>query len=67
MKKVYRQACQWHQWWLVRYCATKLRKTITSLAPSITRSFLTNLNFKYKNFSLLVRGKQVISAFILLY
>uniref|UniRef100_A0A915E5Y7 Phosphorylase b kinase regulatory subunit n=1 Tax=Ditylenchus dipsaci TaxID=166011 RepID=A0A915E5Y7_9BILA len=46
MDKVYRQACQWRQWWLIRYCAAKLRKTITSLAPGIT--------------SLLVRGKQVI-------
>jgi phosphorylase kinase alpha/beta subunit len=46
MEKVYRGACQLRHWRLVRYCASYLRKTVTSLAPSIT--------------SLLVRGKQVI-------
>uniref|UniRef100_A0AC35G3F3 Phosphorylase b kinase regulatory subunit n=1 Tax=Panagrolaimus sp. PS1159 TaxID=55785 RepID=A0AC35G3F3_9BILA len=46
MEKVYRQASQWRLWWLVRYCAAKLKKTITSLAPSIT--------------NLLVRGKKII-------
>jgi phosphorylase kinase alpha/beta subunit len=45
MERVYRQACLWHHWWLVRYCAGRLRKTITSLAPSVT--------------NLLVRGKQL--------
>lgn len=45
LEKVYRQACQWRLWWLIRYCASHLRKTITSLAPAIT--------------SLLVHGKQV--------
>lgn len=45
MEKIYRQACQWRLWWLIRYCASHLRKTITSLAPAIT--------------SLLVHGKQV--------
>uniref|UniRef100_A0AC34QWD7 Phosphorylase b kinase regulatory subunit n=1 Tax=Panagrolaimus sp. JU765 TaxID=591449 RepID=A0AC34QWD7_9BILA len=46
LERVYRQACQWRLWWLVRYCAAKLNKTITSLAPSIT--------------NLLVRGKKVV-------
>ncbi|MFH4977840.1 hypothetical protein AB6A40_004549 [Gnathostoma spinigerum] len=45
MQLVYRQACAWRLWWLVRYCAAKLRKTMNSLAPSIT--------------NMLVRGKQV--------
>jgi len=46
LERVYRQACQWRLWWLVRYCASKLNKTITSLAPGIT--------------NLLVRGKKVV-------
>ncbi|KAI3418866.1 hypothetical protein GPALN_007966 [Globodera pallida] len=46
MERVYSQACQCRYWWLVRYCAAKLRKTVMSLAPSVT--------------NLLVRGKQVI-------
>lgn len=46
LEKVYRAACQTRQWSLVRYCASHLKKTITSLAPSITY--------------LLARGKQVI-------
>ncbi|KAI6175597.1 Phosphorylase b kinase regulatory subunit [Aphelenchoides bicaudatus] len=46
LEKIYRAACQLRFWSLVRYCAVYLRKTVTSLAPSIT--------------SLLVRGKQVI-------
>uniref|UniRef100_A0A914GR47 Phosphorylase b kinase regulatory subunit n=1 Tax=Globodera rostochiensis TaxID=31243 RepID=A0A914GR47_GLORO len=46
MERVYSQACQCRYWWLVRYCAAKLRKTVISLAPSVT--------------NLLVRGKQVI-------
>ncbi|CAD5219602.1 unnamed protein product [Bursaphelenchus okinawaensis] len=46
LEKVYRTACQMRSWGLVRYCAAHLKKTVTSLAPSIT--------------SLLVRGKQVI-------
>ncbi|VDM37266.1 unnamed protein product [Toxocara canis] len=45
MERVYRQACAWRLWWLVRFCAGKLRKTMNSLAPSIT--------------NMLVRGKQV--------
>ncbi|KAL3119137.1 hypothetical protein niasHT_003920 [Heterodera trifolii] len=44
MERVYSQACQFRYWWLVRYCAAKLRKTMISLAPSVT--------------NLLVRGKQ---------
>uniref|UniRef100_A0A914ELE6 Phosphorylase b kinase regulatory subunit n=1 Tax=Acrobeloides nanus TaxID=290746 RepID=A0A914ELE6_9BILA len=46
MENLYRQAYSWRLWWLVRYSASKLRKTIISLAPSIT--------------NLLVRGKQVV-------
>uniref|UniRef100_A0A7E4ZX26 Phosphorylase b kinase regulatory subunit n=1 Tax=Panagrellus redivivus TaxID=6233 RepID=A0A7E4ZX26_PANRE len=46
LERVYRQACQWRLWWTVRYCAAKLQKTITSLAPGIT--------------NLLVRGKRVV-------
>ncbi|CAD5226819.1 unnamed protein product [Bursaphelenchus xylophilus] len=46
LEKVYRIACQIRSWGLVRYCAAHLKKTVTSLAPSIT--------------TLLVRGKQVI-------
>ncbi|VDK55544.1 unnamed protein product [Anisakis simplex] len=45
MERVYRQACAWRLWWLVRFCAAKLRKTMNSLAPGIT--------------NMLVRGKQV--------
>uniref|UniRef100_A0A9J2P4L3 Phosphorylase b kinase regulatory subunit n=1 Tax=Ascaris lumbricoides TaxID=6252 RepID=A0A9J2P4L3_ASCLU len=45
MERVYRQACAWRLWWLVRFCAAKLRKTMNSLAPGIT--------------DMLVRGKQV--------
>ncbi|KAK0399096.1 hypothetical protein QR680_002897 [Steinernema hermaphroditum] len=45
MERVYRQACAWRMWWIVRYCAAILRKTINSLAPGIT--------------NMLVRGKQV--------
>uniref|UniRef100_A0A1I7YF00 Phosphorylase b kinase regulatory subunit n=1 Tax=Steinernema glaseri TaxID=37863 RepID=A0A1I7YF00_9BILA len=45
MERVYRQACAWRLWWVVRYCAAILRKTINSLAPGIT--------------NMLVRGKQV--------
>lgn len=47
MERVYRQACAWRLWWLVRFCAAKLRKTMNSLAPGIT--------------DMLVRGKQVCS------
>ncbi|VDN20843.1 unnamed protein product [Gongylonema pulchrum] len=45
MERVYRQACAWRLWWLVRYCAAKLCKVMNSLAPGIT--------------NMLVRGKQV--------
>ncbi|EPB73350.1 phosphorylase kinase alpha/beta [Ancylostoma ceylanicum] len=45
MERVYRRACQLRLWWLVRYCAGRLRKAMNSLAPAIT--------------NMLVRGKQV--------
>ncbi|OZC10490.1 phosphorylase kinase alpha/beta [Onchocerca flexuosa] len=45
MERVYRQACARRRWWIVRYCAAKLRKVTNSLAPSIT--------------NMLVRGKQI--------
>ncbi|CAJ0936519.1 unnamed protein product, partial [Mesorhabditis belari] len=45
LERLYRVACQLRMWWLVRYCAGRLQKTVNSLAPSIT--------------NLLVRGKQV--------
>ncbi|CAD6193542.1 unnamed protein product [Caenorhabditis auriculariae] len=45
MEKVYRRSCQLHLWFLVRYCAGRLRKAMNSLAPAIT--------------NMLVRGKQV--------
>ncbi|CAB3406620.1 unnamed protein product [Caenorhabditis bovis] len=45
MEKVYRRCCQLRLWWLVRYCAGRLRKSMNSLAPAIT--------------NMLVRGKQI--------
>ncbi|GMT25027.1 hypothetical protein PFISCL1PPCAC_16324 [Pristionchus fissidentatus] len=45
LDRIYRRACASRSWWLVRYCAGRLRKTMNSLAPGIT--------------SILVRGKQV--------
>ncbi|CAJ0601597.1 unnamed protein product [Cylicocyclus nassatus] len=45
MERLYRRVCQLRLWWLVRYCAGKLRKVMNSLAPAIT--------------NMLVRGKQV--------
>uniref|UniRef100_A0A915PP76 Phosphorylase b kinase regulatory subunit n=1 Tax=Setaria digitata TaxID=48799 RepID=A0A915PP76_9BILA len=45
LERVYRQACAWRRWWIVRYCAAKLRKVTNSLAPGIT--------------TMLVRGKQI--------
>ncbi|KAM3726600.1 putative phosphorylase b kinase regulatory subunit beta [Dirofilaria immitis] len=45
MERVYRQACARRRWWVVRYCAAKLRKVTNSLAPGIT--------------NMLVRGKQI--------
>uniref|UniRef100_A0A914XRT9 Phosphorylase b kinase regulatory subunit n=1 Tax=Plectus sambesii TaxID=2011161 RepID=A0A914XRT9_9BILA len=45
LERIYRQAAAWKLWWLVRYCAAKLRKTIDSLAPGIT--------------TILARGKRV--------
>ncbi|CAG9539143.1 unnamed protein product [Cercopithifilaria johnstoni] len=45
LERIYRQACAKRRWWLVRYCAAKLRKVANSLAPGIT--------------SMLVRGKQI--------
>ncbi|ETN79480.1 phosphorylase kinase alpha/beta [Necator americanus] len=45
MERIYRKACQLRLWWLVRYCAGRLRKAMNSLAPAIT--------------NMLVRGKQV--------
>ncbi|VDK83214.1 unnamed protein product [Litomosoides sigmodontis] len=45
LERVYRQACARRHWWVVRYCAAKLRKVTNSLASSIT--------------SMLVRGKQI--------
>lgn len=45
MERLYRRACQLRLWWLVRYCAGRLRKAMNSLAPAIT--------------NMLVRGKQV--------
>lgn len=49
LERVYRQACARRRWWIVRYCAAKLRKVTNSLAPGIT--------------SMLVRGKQVSKFF----
>ncbi|VDN59284.1 unnamed protein product [Dracunculus medinensis] len=49
LERVYRQACAWRLWWVVRYCAAKLRKTTNSLAPGIT--------------NMLVRGKQITLGF----
>jgi phosphorylase kinase alpha/beta subunit len=46
MEKAYRASCQLRLWSLVRYCASYLGKTVTSLAPAVT--------------SLLVRGKLII-------
>ncbi|KAL3981501.1 Glycosyl hydrolases 15 family protein [Acanthocheilonema viteae] len=46
LERVYRQACARRRWWVVRYCAAKLRKVTDSLAPGIT--------------NMLVRGKQII-------
>ncbi|KAK6052037.1 hypothetical protein COOONC_10455 [Cooperia oncophora] len=45
MERLYRRVCQLRLWWLVRYCAGRLRKAVNSLAPGIT--------------NMLVRGKQV--------
>ncbi|VDM67189.1 unnamed protein product [Strongylus vulgaris] len=45
MERLYRRVCQLRLWWLVRYCAGRLRKVMNSLAPAIT--------------NMLVRGKQV--------
>ncbi|VDL69748.1 unnamed protein product [Nippostrongylus brasiliensis] len=45
MERLYLRACQLRLWWLVRYCAGRLRKAMNSLAPAIT--------------NMLVRGKQV--------
>uniref|UniRef100_A0A8R1I4J9 Phosphorylase b kinase regulatory subunit n=1 Tax=Caenorhabditis japonica TaxID=281687 RepID=A0A8R1I4J9_CAEJA len=45
LEKVYRRACQLRLWWLVRYCAGRLHKSMNSLAPAIT--------------NMLVRGKQI--------
>ncbi|VDM13790.1 unnamed protein product [Wuchereria bancrofti] len=45
LERVYRQACARRRWWIVRYCAARLRKVTNSLAPGIT--------------SMLVRGKQI--------
>ncbi|KAK6109710.1 Glycosyl hydrolases 15 family protein [Brugia pahangi] len=45
LERVYRQACARRRWWVVRYCAARLRKVTNSLAPGIT--------------NMLVRGKQI--------
>lgn len=45
MERIYNNACQLRLWWLVRFCAGRLRKTMNSIAPGIT--------------SMLVRGKQI--------
>ncbi|GMR48299.1 hypothetical protein PMAYCL1PPCAC_18494 [Pristionchus mayeri] len=45
LDRLYRRVSASRSWWLVRYCAGRLQKTMNSLAPGIT--------------SILVRGKQV--------
>ncbi|CAI4231872.1 unnamed protein product [Auanema sp. JU1783] len=45
MERLYRRACQLRLWYVVRYSAGILKKTINSLSPAIT--------------NMLVRGKQV--------
>uniref|UniRef100_A0A1I7WF09 Phosphorylase b kinase regulatory subunit n=1 Tax=Heterorhabditis bacteriophora TaxID=37862 RepID=A0A1I7WF09_HETBA len=47
LERVYRRACQLRLWWLVRYCAGKLRKAMNSLAPAITNMLLVDLFFAY--------------------
>lgn len=51
LERVYRQACARRRWWIVRYCAAKLRKVTNLLASGVT--------------SILVRGKQVRGFFVL--
>jgi hypothetical protein len=45
IERVYRASIRIKNWWVVRYCAVRMRKTIDSMAPSIT--------------TILVRGKRV--------